>query len=56
MLQCSAQAFVRFFHNHGLLKLRDRPVWRTAVLAQNGSLSYSIRKWIDPAANSPVFM
>ncbi len=26
-----AQAFVRFFHNHGLLQLRDRPRWRTIV-------------------------
>ena len=34
----------------------NRPIWRTAVLAQNSSLSYSIRKWIDPLANSPVLM
>lgn len=29
--QFPAQAFVRFFHNHGLLQLRDRPRWRTIV-------------------------
>jgi predicted NAD/FAD-binding protein len=37
MLQCPAQAFVRFFENHGLLKLRDRPVWRTVA---GGSRAY----------------
>jgi len=26
-----AASFARFFHNHGLLSLRDRPVWRTVV-------------------------
>lgn len=26
-----AEAFVRFFDNHGLLKLVDRPLWRTVV-------------------------
>lgn len=29
--------FVRFFHNHGLLQLRDRPQWRTLL---GGSRSY----------------
>jgi predicted NAD/FAD-binding protein len=29
LLDYPAAAFIRFFHNHGLLKLRDRPVWRT---------------------------
>lgn len=32
-----ACAFVRFFDNHGLLKLRDRPRWRTVT---GGSQSY----------------
>lgn len=32
-----ACAFVRFFDNHGLLKLRDRPRWRTV---SGGSRSY----------------
>ncbi|MDG2001923.1 MAG: FAD-dependent oxidoreductase [Novosphingobium sp.] len=32
-----ACAFVRFFDNHGLLKLRDRPRWRTVA---GGSQSY----------------
>src|SRR5690606_31811172 len=26
-----AAAFIRFCENHGLLKLRDRPVWRTVT-------------------------
>jgi predicted NAD/FAD-binding protein len=32
-----AQFFIRFFHNHGLLSLKDRPVWR---VIRNGSESY----------------
>jgi predicted NAD/FAD-binding protein len=32
-----AASFIRFCDNHGLLKLRDRPVWRTVV---GGSQSY----------------
>lgn len=31
------QAFVRFFHSHGLLTLTDRPQWRTV---QGGSIEY----------------
>ncbi|MFZ5723156.1 MAG: NAD(P)/FAD-dependent oxidoreductase [Pseudomonadota bacterium] len=37
MLQFPVRFFVRFFHNHGLLNLRDRPQWQ--VLA-GGSRSY----------------
>jgi hypothetical protein len=37
MLDCSAAAFVRFFENHGLLLLRDRPEWRTVC---GGSRAY----------------
>ncbi|MEM7570907.1 MAG: FAD-dependent oxidoreductase, partial [Pseudomonadota bacterium] len=29
ILDFPAAAFVRFFENHGLLKLKDRPMWRT---------------------------
>ncbi len=32
-----AEALIRFFENHGLLKLVDRPLWRTVV---GGSRSY----------------
>jgi hypothetical protein len=31
MLDFPFQAFVRFFENHGLLKFRDRPLWRTVA-------------------------
>ncbi len=37
MLEYPARAFIRFFVNHGLLQLRDRPVWRTV---QGGSQNY----------------
>ena len=31
ILEFPAAAFIRFHHNHGLLQLRDRPVWRTVT-------------------------
>ncbi|MDP3257797.1 MAG: NAD(P)/FAD-dependent oxidoreductase [Bosea sp. (in: a-proteobacteria)] len=37
ILSYPAAAFIRFHHNHGLLKLTHRPVWRTIV---GGSRSY----------------
>jgi predicted NAD/FAD-binding protein len=37
-----AQFFVRFFDNHGLLSLRDRPVWR---VIPGGSVNY-VRKLV----------
>lgn len=37
MLDYPAAAFIRFQDNHGLLKLKDRPVWRTV---KGGSRSY----------------
>jgi uncharacterized protein len=40
LLDYPAKSFVSFFDNHGLLKLRDRPVWRTVV---GGSRHY-VRK------------
>ena len=40
VMQFNAQFFVKFFHNHGLLNINDRPQWR---VIKNGSRSY-----IDP--------
>jgi hypothetical protein len=40
-------SFVRFFENHGLLKIKDRPVWRTVV---GGSREY-VRRML---ADSPI--
>ena len=37
MLDYPAAAFIRFQDNHGLLKLKDRPVWRTV---KGGSRAY----------------
>lgn len=37
MLSYPAAAFIRFFESHGLLKLRDRPQWRTVA---GGSREY----------------
>lgn len=38
-----ASALLRFFHNHGLLSLRDRPQWMTVV---GGSISY-VQAFLD---------
>lgn len=37
LLDYPVASFIRFFDNHGLLKLKNRPVWRTVV---GGSRSY----------------
>ncbi|MEP7029979.1 MAG: FAD-dependent oxidoreductase [Pseudolabrys sp.] len=37
MLDYPAAAFIRFQENHGLLKLKDRPIWRTV---KGGSRAY----------------
>ncbi len=43
VLAFPAAAFVRFFANHGLLQVRDRPQWRTVV---GGSRTY-VRRMLD---------
>lgn len=40
ILSYPAQAFLRFHHNHGLLQLTDRPLWRTVT---GGSADYVVR-------------
>jgi predicted NAD/FAD-binding protein len=42
-----AQQFARFFHNHGLLTLNDRPQWRTVT---GGSREYVARMIADMGA------
>lgn len=37
MMRFPATSFIRFFQNHGLLKVRDRPQWRTV---RGGSRAY----------------
>lgn len=55
MLHYPARSFLRFFHNHGLLKFRGRPKWRTVV---GGSREYVQRLVADSrmevAAGWPV--
>ena len=46
ILTYPAAAFLRFQHNHGLLKLTDRPVWRTI---DGGSAAY-VRKLREAVA------
>ncbi|NBC32301.1 MAG: FAD-dependent oxidoreductase [Alphaproteobacteria bacterium] len=40
MMNFPARSFVRFFHNHGLLKVKERPVWQTV---SGGSREYVAR-------------
>lgn len=44
MLAFPARSFARFFYNHGLLNLNDRPQWRTVV---GGSRAYVTRLLAD---------
>lgn len=46
MLAFPAAMFVRFFHNHGFLQVRDRPVWRTV---SGGSREY-VKRLVEPLA------
>jgi hypothetical protein len=48
ILHYPAGAFLRFFENHGLLKLRHRPVWRSVA---GGSRSYVERMLATAAIN-----
>jgi uncharacterized protein len=43
VMQFPAAAFIRFFDNHGLLQVRNRPEWRTVV---GGSRQY-VRRVLD---------
>jgi predicted NAD/FAD-binding protein len=47
MLGFPARYFVRFLHNHGMLSINDRPVWRTV---QGGSREY-VRRLTAPFAS-----
>lgn len=47
LLDYPAAAFINFYHNHGLLKLRERPEWRTVV---GGSSAY-VRRLMAPFAD-----
>ncbi|MEM8647008.1 MAG: FAD-dependent oxidoreductase [Pseudomonadota bacterium] len=46
MMHYPLRAFVRFFHNHGLLKVTNRPPWRTV---EGGSREYVQRLLADGA-------
>ncbi|MEW9805015.1 NAD(P)/FAD-dependent oxidoreductase [Mesorhizobium sp. ZMM04-5] len=46
MLGYPASAFIRFFHNHGLLLLSGRPQWRTV---DGGSIAY-VRRLVEDFA------
>jgi uncharacterized protein len=47
MLDFPARCFVRFFHNHGMLSINDRPQWRTVT---GGSREY-VRRLTAPFAD-----
>lgn len=40
MMNFPARSFIRFFHNHGLLQVKDRPIWQTV---SGGSREYVAR-------------
>ena len=48
MMQFPARFFVRFLHNHGMLSVNDRPVWRTV---RGGSARY-VERLVAPFRDS----
>lgn len=44
MLECPARFFIRFFHNHGMLSVNERPQWR---VVRGGSRAY-VDKLVAP--------
>lgn len=55
MLDFPASSFARFFANHGLLSLRDRPQWRTVTGGSRRYLDAMLRaRHFNVLPNSPV--
>ncbi len=55
MLEFPASSFARFFANHGLLSLRDRPQWRTVTGGARRYLDAMLRaRHFKVLPNSPV--
>ena len=52
MMAFPAESMARFFHNHGLLNLIDRPLWRTV---QGGSQTY-VKRILDDLGPERVVM
>ena len=52
MMAFPAESMARFFHNHGLLNIVDRPLWRTVV---GGSQAY-VKRILDDIGQDRVLM
>lgn len=52
MMEFPAESLARFFDNHGLLNIVDRPLWRTVV---GGSQSY-VKRILDDVGRDRVMM
>jgi uncharacterized protein len=47
MLDYPAAAFIRFQENHGLLKLKDRPIWRTVKGGSRAYVTQLTKPYVD---------
>jgi predicted NAD/FAD-binding protein len=54
MLQFPLGSFVRFFHNHGLLQLRDRPQWFTVQASSRQYVQAVAARLRDVRLGTPV--
>jgi predicted NAD/FAD-binding protein len=55
MLDFPAESFVRFFHNHGLLSVNDRPQWRTVAGGSHRYVQALLKTFARPVRlNCPV--
>ncbi|MDX1961670.1 MAG: FAD-dependent oxidoreductase [Pirellulales bacterium] len=55
ILNLPARFFVRFFVNHGLLQLQDRPVWRVIIGGARNYVEALTAPWVSSIRlNSPV--
>ncbi|MDF7809392.1 FAD-dependent oxidoreductase [Pontiellaceae bacterium B12219] len=47
MLEFPALSFMQFFHNHGLLTIKDRPQWRTVVGGSSSYIEKMKKEWTN---------
>jgi len=45
MLEFPVLSFLRFFHNHGLLSVNNRPQWKTVVGGSSRYIQHMLKEW-----------
>lgn len=56
MMDFPAQSFLQFFHNHGLLSVKDRPQWKTVVGGSGDYIARMQKIWqqVDVRLNANI--